>query len=521
MILLFAFFVSLASAQVDVGTLEGKWIRKPNPDDVKLLGVYARGLLNEAAKGRPFSPETGKAAALAAKAYAGQNLDDAYRYVTRFVLLAEGARLSEATEVATSLDFRIERRIYQPGETINVSIDPLFTLDRPLSGAYIARLSPRTLKGETAAPAVDVKIGELAARRAAVPAAKLKPGRYALRYELFSPDGKSLVEASREFIVDPKIDERLAALRKKMEKIGGTQCTAALETVEYTAGILSRARKEYAGTMLRSLHPMTERIRKTSNLTGGEPFDITKDLGAAEQMASALLAGRNPLESVTGDLRLAYRSKVDNTLQPFRVFVPKGFDPRRRYPLIVALHGASGDENTYMDRYVVRKTGVNVFQSLAQDHGYFLATPNGRGAFGMYEGAAERDVLDVLERVLDTFPIESRAVFLTGHSMGAMGTWTLGFKHAEKFAALAPVAGRPVALDSVQFQHAPEMPVLYSQGAKDMLATAESARQMVALAQKRLKNFQYVEYPNDDHFVIGVTSMPSIFEFFDRHRSSK
>jgi len=265
---------------------------------------------------------------------------------------------------------------------------------------------------------------------------------------------------------------------------------------------------------------MAEQIRKTSNVTGGEPFDIARDLSLAEELASGLAAGSNPLATRTGDMRLAYRSKVDNTLQPFRVFVPKGYDPARKYPLIVALHGASGDENTYMDRYVVRQTGVNVFQTLAQERGYILAAPNGRGAFGMYEGPAEQDVLDVMERMMQTFSIEPREVFLTGHSMGAMGTWSLGFKHAGKFAALAPVAGRPVSLESVQFANAPGMPVLYSQGLKDTLATPETAHQMVELARQRLKDFRYVEYPNDDHFVIGVTSMPSIFDFFDRRRSS-
>src|SRR5262249_49501668 len=67
-----------------------------------------------------------------------------------------------------------------------------------------------------------------------------------------------------------------------------------------------------------------------------------KDLGLATALAESLLAGRNPLATRASDMRLAYRSPVDGTLQPFRVFVPDGYDPSKKYPLIVALHGATG-----------------------------------------------------------------------------------------------------------------------------------------------------------------------------------
>lgn len=124
--------------------------------------------------------------------------------------------------------------------------------------------------------------------------------------------------------------------------------------------------------------------------------------------------------------------------------------------------------------------------------------------------------MDVLNRVQRIYSIDPGQVFLTGHSMGGQGTWTLGFKHPDKFAALAPVAGRPQ--DAAIMKSSPAKPVLFSQGGKDTLATPEQARLLAEAAKKQLTNFKYQEYPDDDHFVVRVHSLPAIFDFFDAWR---
>lgn len=513
-----------AQAAPDWTTLDGKFLRDVNPDDARLLGIVARGALYEAQKGGTLTPEKAKLAALTAQALARQDLNSAFRYAARAIILLQGGRISEGSELATSFDFKLNRKLFAPGEPLAISLEPLFAPGAPLSAPHTARLSVRSGSSEPIEPVASIKIQKFQFYLVSLPTEKLQPGKYSVQYELLSPEGRPLVSASREFLVNSDAKPRLAAVRKKLDTLKsedivsrGFQHATAVETVEYIVEDLQRATREYVAAMTRNLHPMVARI-VGANLTrfGSEPFDIEKDLGLAEELAAALLAGKNPLASRAGDLRLAYRSDVDGSLQPFRVFVPEGYTPAKKFPLIVALHGATGDENTYMDRYLA-PTGENLFRKLAQERGYILATPNGRGPFGGYTGNAEKDVLDVLDRVQKVYSIHPREVFLTGHSMGAMGTWQLGFKHAAKFAALAPVAGFR-NMEIVPFQNAPHMPVLYSQGTKDVLATPEEARKVVELVRKQLADFTYKEYP-DDHLVIGVTSMPAIFDFFDVHRS--
>src|SRR5262249_61315620 len=105
--------------------------------------------------------------------------------------------------------------------------------------------------------------------------------------------------------------------------------------------------------------------------------------------------------------------------------------------------------------------------------------------------------------------VHPQQVFLTGHSMGAVGTWLIGFRHPERFAALAPLAGRPQNLKDIAMTKAPHLPVLMHHGTKDTIATIQAARDLVKVAENELKHFKYIE-TQDDHFVIGVTSMPAI-----------
>ena len=49
------------------------------------------------------------------------------------------------------------------------------------------------------------------------------------------------------------------------------------------------------------------------------------------------------------DLRLTYRSKIDATDQPYRVYVPAAHDGQKRLPLVIALHGTGGNEASLFD----------------------------------------------------------------------------------------------------------------------------------------------------------------------------
>lgn len=53
----------------------------------------------------------------------------------------------------------------------------------------------------------------------------------------------------------------------------------------------------------------------------------------------------------------------------------------------------------------------------------------------------ERYVLELIEAAKRTWPVDTNRVYLAGHSMGGYGTWSIGARHADLFAAITPNAG--------------------------------------------------------------------------------
>jgi poly(3-hydroxybutyrate) depolymerase len=521
-------FVVTAMAQENPWLrLDGRWLRDVNPDDARLLGIIARGLTYQADKKASPANEVRQLMSATTDAYVKQDLKRAYRLVVRLNTILAGETPDEATEVSASVDFQLDRRIVAPGNRLRALIRPLFAPEKPLAGVYQYRVTVRAGSGPAIHSFGPESLRQLTEREHSIATAALKEGHYFADFELATEDGKTLTRATRDFYVYPELKPRLEAVRTKLATLnaaqqGGLARKAALETIEYIIELHDRLTKEYVADMNRVTHPMVARMRgqRLSGYTS-DLFRYPRDLDFADELAGALLKGSNPFKTRTGDMRMAHRSAIDQSLQPFRVYVPRGYDASRRYPLIVALHGATGDENTYMDRYNL-PDGSSLFQKLADERGYILATPNGRGPYGMYVENSETDVLEVLDRVQALYPIRAGEVFLTGHSMGGGGTWHIGFAHPKRFRALAPVAsgfgGRLQTRPSIPLKSAPEMPVLFSYGLKDTLATPENSKRLAEYAQSELKNFQAKEFP-DDHFVIGITSMPHVFDFFDSFRA--
>jgi hypothetical protein len=127
--------------------------------------------------------------------------------------------------------------------------------------------------------------------------------------------------------------------------------------------------------------------------------------------------------------RYAYRSRVDGSVQPYSLYVPAGYDPAKRYGLVVALHGASGND-------------FDMARSIADARppDMLVLAPYGRGDLG-WTATGETDAMDVLDLTLAGYSVDPDRVYLTGRSMGGFGTWRLGQLYSRRFAAIAPFAG--------------------------------------------------------------------------------
>ncbi len=119
---------------------------------------------------------------------------------------------------------------------------------------------------------------------------------------------------------------------------------------------------------------------------------------------------------------------------PLRVFVPKDREPQSRRPLIIALHGAGGDENMFPEAY-----GAGIIKQLAEEHDFILASPL------TYPLAGDATLLDALIEEMDRcHRIDRDRIHLVGHSLGAMTALGLSQMRREAIASCCAIAGGSV-----------------------------------------------------------------------------
>ena len=261
----------------------------------------------------------------------------------------------------------------------------------------------------------------------------------------------------------------------------------------------------------------------------------------SQALAKSVASPGDPQWRAKGDLHRKYHFPAANADMPYRLYVPISWDGKSRLPLVVILHGAGADENMYVDlndKQLIR---------LAEQHGYIVVSPLGYTRMGAYgtplrlpavfgnpEIAAkqraavsaeqertlefsEKDVINVIEIVLDEYPVDRSSMFLTGHSMGSGGAWYLGAKYAQYWAAIAPMSGPFVDESNYPWDNIRKMPVFMTEGT-GATPSLVGSKAMLAWMKERGFKIEYMEV-NADHGGMVSLVLPSIFNFFDRCRS--
>src|SRR3954468_21947285 len=106
--------------------------------------------------------------------------------------------------------------------------------------------------------------------------------------------------------------------------------------------------------------------------------------------ALALLAVAQVYTS--GPQVLTFFSDVDDTDQPYAIYIPKHYDAQKKYPLVVSLHGAFSNHRLNLRRAFGRGNRIGETDAEAsrywpnlRDVDYLVASPLARGTMG-YKG---------------------------------------------------------------------------------------------------------------------------------------
>jgi len=399
-----------------------------------------------------------------------------------------------ALEFATSLQGKLDHAIVEPGAQVRVTLTPLYAT----SGAAGTKLSASlflipvkkddaALKPLGAPAAVDPTAGPFT-MRATLP--KAPAGDYTIEVRL-TGDSEPAAAARGAFVksLPLHIDLLADSVQQLRARLAKAPKKDGLATAEYAIALYERADSG-------DLNPARVNFRE--------------EFGAANAILGALDAGKDPFAGKRGDGRRAYRSAVDDTLQPYRLFIPESYDASKPAPLLVALHGMGGDENSMFDSY-----GSGLLKREAERVGFIVACPKGRDPASMYRGTAEKDVLDVMAEVQRTYRIDPSRIYLMGHSMGAYGTWAIAMNQPDLFAALGPISGGCNTSGMAKIRHIPEYVV---HGDDDRTVAVIQSRNMVEAGKKAGAEIVYVEVPGGSHTGVAAPAFASMLDFFARQQ---
>ena len=145
-----------------------------------------------------------------------------------------------------------------------------------------------------------------------------------------------------------------------------------------------------------------------------------------------------------GESKSLHWANDGRTVQGWLMY-PANYDPSRRYPMVVVVHGGPAAA-----AHAAWLTSYSIFWLLTKA-GYFVLTPNPRGSFGQGEAFTQanvkdygygdlRDILAGVDMVVKTLPVDNDRIGIVGWSYGGFMTmWTV--TQTNRFRAAVAGAG--------------------------------------------------------------------------------
>lgn len=219
--------------------------------------------------------------------------------------------------------------------------------------------------------------------------------------------------------------------------------------------------------------------------------------GAAEPAASeaAKAGGRRPGGAPASFQVRTFKAPDGRTID-YSLFVPAKSAAGEGLPLVLCLHGAGG--NTEAARVLATP------ERQAQQPCIIMApacdTRTSRWVETPFRPGTQRSVLPellgALDAVMREHTVDPARVYLTGQSMGGIGTWGIIAAQPDRFAAAIPVCGFWQPVDARKITH---LPIWAFHGEKDPTVAVAGSRDMIAALKAAGATPRYTEYPGMGH----------------------
>ena len=202
---------------------------------------------------------------------------------------------------------------------------------------------------------------------------------------------------------------------------------------------------------------------------------------------------------------------------PYRILYPENYDSTQTYPLVLFLHGAGerGNDNEkqlihgarlFLDHENRRDFPCIVLVPQCPADSYWSSAKVDRSSYPvMLEFDYQNTVmtkglsmaLELTKNFVKSGKVDTKRVYITGLSMGGMGTFEAVYREPGLFAAAAPICGGGDVKAYAQTISA--IPFRIFHGTVDGVVKVEQSREMYERLKALGANVQYTEYPAVNH----------------------
>jgi predicted peptidase len=179
---------------------------------------------------------------------------------------------------------------------------------------------------------------------------------------------------------------------------------------------------------------------------------------------------------------------IDNQPHTVWVFIPRNYDSNHRYPTILFLHGLF-EKGTHGEKVLAAGLGPVIAQTPEQWPFITIFPQSPDNWIGLDKDRIAIGSLDAVQR---KWNVDPDRVILAGLSYGGLGTWEIGARHADRFAALVPVSALKSDMSIAKLRNTP----IWAFASKDdpwvkASSSTEMCQELLAMGGKpRLTQFQ-------------------------------
>lgn len=218
-----------------------------------------------------------------------------------------------------------------------------------------------------------------------------------------------------------------------------------------------------------------------------------------------------------GTTEKAFQAEVrDSEGYNFLLFMPENESQKveGKYPTILFLHGIGERGN---DLQILKKEGLPKILDGDKNFPFIVISPQCPSTTEWYYTNEDnvRALNSMLDDAVKRFPIDTNRIYITGLSMGGIGTWYFAIKSPHRFAAMAPIAFRG---DGWSPCPANKIPAWAFHGERDNIIPVSSAQSIVNQFKECGGKIDFTIYPDLSHDCWTRTyNNPELYTWFLKH----